>query len=252
MRNPMVPTSSFWMDMGKERVGYIKLHRKILDNEIWEGESILCKPAALIEVFLHVSFRDHTMKIGSRTLIERRGEWVVSERQLAKRWGWSRHKVRDFLTFLEDRGMIHLDKDLTKDHLPMKITVINWDTYQACDREEEPIEEPIEGPIEDLSRTIPKKGKKGKNAKPKYIYDPTFEIFWERYPNKRSGKQAAYLSWEKALKNYPEISGVEIIASVKKHKELSPEWLRGFVPHATTWLNQARWTAEFEGEDDDF
>jgi phage replication O-like protein O len=80
------------------------------------------------------------------------------------------------------------------------------------------------------------------------LYTPPFEAFWKAYPNKRSGKANAYKSWNLALKKYGPGDGLieRILISLEQHIK-SQQWADPqYIPHATTWLNQARWEAEFE------
>jgi len=83
-------------------------------------------------------------------------------------------------------------------------------------------------------------------------YTSDFEEFWKIYPNHASGKQKAFESWETAFQKNPNLEVKTIMESVENHKKNSWEWNRGAIAHATTWLNQGRWTAEFEEVDDDF
>jgi hypothetical protein len=79
-------------------------------------------------------------------------------------------------------------------------------------------------------------------------YDSEFEAFWDRYPRKEPSKAEAFKSWSKALsttlpgESPPSVE--DIMAGIERWR---PAWeARGnpaLVPHATTWLNQRRWTA---------
>jgi len=93
---------------------------------------------------------------------------------------------------------------------------------------------------------LKKERKKFKEVKRKNIYPLDFEEFWKEYPNKASGKPKAFESWEKVFKKYPDLEVKIIMDSVANHKKNSWEWKNGAVAHATTWLNQGRWTAEFK------
>lgn len=70
-----------------------------------------------------------------------------------------------------------------------------------------------------------------------------FEDFWKLYPRK-TAKAPAKKAWAKAVKT--DKQATEIIAALNKqiiHKQLDPERAQ-FCPHASTWLNQERWTDE--------
>lgn len=71
-----------------------------------------------------------------------------------------------------------------------------------------------------------------------------FLTFWNTYPRK-TGKGAAWKAWNNA--NRPPL---EVILSAIRKARQSPDWLKdrgAFIPHPSTWLNQARW--EDEGMD---
>lgn len=76
--------------------------------------------------------------------------------------------------------------------------------------------------------------------------EENFNIFWTAYPNKKSGPSKAKESFVKALKKG--VSLEKLLAAIEVHKQ-TRTWVEGFVPHATTWLNQARYEAEFSESD---
>lgn len=68
-----------------------------------------------------------------------------------------------------------------------------------------------------------------------------FKRFWNLYPLK-AGRKAAAKAWTK-LSPSPDLVQT-ILAALEKHK-LSRQWEKNngeFIPHASTWLNGARWT----------
>jgi len=79
-------------------------------------------------------------------------------------------------------------------------------------------------------------------------YSKEFLSFWNSYPNKK-GKGNAWKAWKK-IKGVNKITE-KIIASVVEHKEKDPQWKKDggqFIPHPSTFLNQARWEDEIEVE----
>jgi hypothetical protein len=73
--------------------------------------------------------------------------------------------------------------------------------------------------------------------------DAGFEAFWLRYPRQEPSKKEAHRSWVRVMASEDPPSGEDIMAGLER-------WLPVFagipdktkIPHATTWLNQARWT----------
>jgi hypothetical protein len=70
--------------------------------------------------------------------------------------------------------------------------------------------------------------------------EKAFEEFWSCYPVKKSKKPAK----DKFMK-LPANLKDEILSAVEKQKK-SDSWIRGYIPHPTTWLNQERWKDEVE------
>lgn len=64
-----------------------------------------------------------------------------------------------------------------------------------------------------------------------------FEQFWKAYPRK-VGKLAAQKSW---LKMKPDLS--EVLNALEWQAK-QKQWLDGFIPHPSTYLNQGRWMDE--------
>lgn len=97
---------------------------------------------------------------------------------------------------------------------------------------------------QEQEQNTPLTPQRGKRAAKK-DYSEEFELFWREYPNHKSGKPNAYSAFCKAR----EKTDLEtILKSVEEHKK-SSQWTKNdgdYIPHATTWLNQQRWTAEVE------
>lgn len=68
-------------------------------------------------------------------------------------------------------------------------------------------------------------------------YPPEFEVWWSVYPRRDGSKAKALDAWQKACSRYDPAWLLEVTmnySQVRKGKD--PK----FTPHATTWLNQAR------------
>lgn len=74
-------------------------------------------------------------------------------------------------------------------------------------------------------------------AKPLERQAARFEEFWEAYPNKK-GRAEAEAKWK--ARRLDRIAD-RIIADVKARKTGDDEWLRGFAPHGSTYVNGSRW-----------
>jgi predicted phage replisome organizer len=74
------------------------------------------------------------------------------------------------------------------------------------------------------------------------LIEDQFNEFWKVYPSK-IGKKAAFLSWKK-IKPEADLF-LKIISAVEKQKT-SDSWQRGYIPHPSKWLNEARWEDEIK------
>jgi len=75
-----------------------------------------------------------------------------------------------------------------------------------------------------------------------------FEHFWSLYPRGEKKKQAMDIWKRKQLEDESD----PIFEDVWWRKQNDPDWLKGFVPHATTYLNGERWKDDRKEVGDDF
>jgi hypothetical protein len=106
--------------------GWIKLHRKIFENEIWLSEPFT-KAQAWIDLFANANHADGSFTIRGIKVEVQRGQLGWSEVTMAKRWRWGRSRVRKFLGWLEEKGQIKQQK--TK--VTSIITVVKYGVYQG-------------------------------------------------------------------------------------------------------------------------
>jgi uncharacterized protein YdaU (DUF1376 family) len=80
------------------------------------------------------------------------------------------------------------------------------------------------------------------NTKPKApaALPPGFDAFWQGYPSKKA-KPEAIKAWRKLDPDALTIANIEKALAWQKK---SDSWVRGFVPHPATYLNQRRWEDE--------
>lgn len=90
-----------------------------------------------------------------------------------------------------------------------------------------------ESPVTPNGVTAPK----GRGAAPKT--DEDFELFWIVYPLKKA-KEAARRAFPRALRT---TTMPTILHAIERQQDWD-QWRRGFIPNASTWLNQARWNDE--------
>lgn len=114
--------------------GWIKLHREIMDTKWWLSESFTRAQAWVDLLLLANHTKGHIRRRGIIVEVER-GAVGYSEDSFAKRWNWSRGKVRRFFQELIENHSILRKTVQKKTSVSNLIYIINYDAYQASDTE---------------------------------------------------------------------------------------------------------------------
>lgn len=114
------------------KTGWFKLCRKMLDSDLWLSERFT-RGQAWVDLVGLARFQDGFMRINGVRINLARGELGYSEVSLAKRWNWSRGKVRRFLDELEtDQRIVQRKTNVTT-----VISIVNYELYQSPDTADE-------------------------------------------------------------------------------------------------------------------
>jgi hypothetical protein len=105
--------------------GYIKLSRALQDSPIWISDSF-SRGQAWVDLLLSAAHKDTFFYVRGTKVGVRRGQTAMSQLTMAKRWKWSRGKVKRFLNDLESEQMI---AQLTG-QLTTLVTICNYSVYQ--------------------------------------------------------------------------------------------------------------------------
>lgn len=105
--------------------GWVKLHRQIFDGDLWLLEPFT-KAMAWVDLFGNANHEDGIFSVRGNIVKIKRGQLGWSELTMAKRWRWSRDKVRRFLKWLETRQQIEQQKS----KLTTIILIVNYEKYQ--------------------------------------------------------------------------------------------------------------------------
>lgn len=141
--------------------GWIKIHRKIQDNWLWQEKRKFSKFEAWMSLLLKANHTKNKILVGNEIIEIQAGSFITSELKLSQEWGWSRNTVRNFLTLLEMDNMV-------KKNCTTKYTIVsieNWALYQF---NEQQIEQQTEQQIEqqkDIKLNTNKNDKNVKNEK---------------------------------------------------------------------------------------
>lgn len=154
-----------------QQQGWIKLHRKLLDNPLWTSEPFT-KAQAWVDLLLLASYKDGNYFYVRGIKVEtNRGQLGYSMTSLCTRWRWSSGKVDRYLNRLQNENQItYQTSDVTT-----IITILNYDIFQYDDIPNEnpnnipnstPNSRPNGNQTVDQTETNKKvkKDKKGKNS----------------------------------------------------------------------------------------
>lgn len=112
--------------MSSKNKGWVRLHRKIEDSPLWFAEPFT-KAQAWIDLFLYANHKQAKIFIRGIEIEVKRGQLAWSEVTMAKRWKWSRKRVRNFLKYLEKEQQITQSKDR---YITTLATICNYETHQ--------------------------------------------------------------------------------------------------------------------------
>jgi len=106
--------------------GWIKLHRSIFDNDLWNAEPFT-KGQAWIDLIGNANHKACSTWVRGIEIRVERGQISWSELTMAKRWQWSRGKVRRYLGTLKTKQMIVQQNN----NLTSIISICNYEVYQS-------------------------------------------------------------------------------------------------------------------------
>ncbi len=108
--------------------GWIKIHRSILDDELYFSEKFT-KMQAWIDLLLLAEYKPRAFYVRGIQVKLERGQLAVSIRDLAARWKWGVNKVQSFIKEL----VVSEKLNTQKSSVITIITVCKYDYYQDND-----------------------------------------------------------------------------------------------------------------------
>lgn len=166
--------------MSSDNGGWIKLHRKITNNWIWEDPE---KLRAWLDILLMVNHENRQIPYNGHIITIKAGQKLTSLAKLSERWGWSRNRVDRFLRLLSEAEMV------TANRTPngTVLTVVNWAFFQdARDSDEATVGAANEATVGATVGAQTRMNKNVKNvqeerAQPSRFQPPTFEAVSEYF-----------------------------------------------------------------------
>lgn len=155
----------------------------------------------------------------------------------------ARIEKNGFITVLRKRIKGHISLFVKLDRKVDSLFVkLDRPVRETGQESEKPVRET--GPIIYTSNTIHNNTSTLSEVPPEIPESPlaiSFKKVWQVYPLKKS-KMVSERAWYK-LNPSPELEQ-EIIKDIQKRTLADREWLGGYIPHLSTYLNQQRWTDE--------
>lgn len=108
--------------------GWILLHRKLQDCQIWDNDEPFDMRSAWVDLLLLANHRDVEIIFDYKSTTIKRGQYLTSVRKLSQRWGWGKDKTLKYLRLLESLKMIKKDSDKRR----TLITIEKYDEYQCA------------------------------------------------------------------------------------------------------------------------
>jgi len=212
-------------------VGYVKIYRSLQRKGYYHNSKYV---HLWVYLLMKASYQETEYLFNNNIEHLDPGQFIIGRKTIAKETGIKETTIERILSCFESEHQIGQQ---TNNKFRI-ITILNWDMYQVAGQQN--------GQQIDSQRTASgqpadtiKKDKKEKNK----TYTSDFLLFWEEYP-KRTGKDAAWLSWQKRNGSRPPID--KIISSIKEQKT-TDQWIKDggqYIPNPATWINQGRWDDE--------
>lgn len=108
------------------RPGWIKIWNQTLDSDFWTIDQAFSYRDAFIHVLLSANYKQGITNRNGHTMTIQRGQWLTSIRKLGAAFRWDKHKVYQWLKFMETCGMITSQSV----QFGTLLTVVNYDKYQ--------------------------------------------------------------------------------------------------------------------------
>lgn len=197
--------------------GYIKLHRKILENPV-----VMKTPdhlAVWLYLLLNATHKGYDTMLEGQRITLKPGQLITGRKAISKALKINESKIQRLLKMFQSEQQI---EQLTNPRCRL-ISILNWNEYQY---DEQQIKRQVNNK-QTLYNNV-------KNDKNKYSAD--FEEFWTLYPKKVS-KKKSYTSYKTALKT---VNHQKILESLNDHLVIWKATEVQFIPHASTWFNQER------------
>lgn len=216
--------------------GWIKLHRKTLENPV------ACKDADYLAVWIYLLLKATHDEIPANfrghKIVLKPGQLITGRMKIASDLSVNESKVKRILSAFKNDQQI----DQQTSNKNSLITILNWNMYQKNDQQGGQ-QMTSKRPADDQQVTTNKK-ERTKECKKENIYSPGFAEFWRVYPRKVE-KGNCYKKYQARLRDG--FSEAQLFEAAEKY---AAECKRNrteqkYIKHGSTFLSDALPFADF-------
>lgn len=218
--------------------GWVKIHRKIRDNWIWDKPEYL---KAWLDLIFKANYEDKRVLLDGEVNNLKRGQFITSIRKLSDEWGWSKDRVLNFLRLLERDEMIHRESDRKR----TLITIENYSFYQVCQDTDSHSKQDSNQDTDSPQRRNKEEKKNNKTELSEEKLTRDFNLIYKEYP-KKIGRTKAYkkfCDWvtngRVVNKKRIKLTNAQIWYAVKKYAEENQETDLKFIKQFDTFLGDS-------------
>jgi len=205
--------------------GWISIHRKLQCHWLW-GDKPFSKGQAWIDLLLSANHEDNKFLLGGQLVDAKKGDIVTSELKLMGKWGWSKTKVRSFLSMLEKDSMLIKKTDSKKTTL----SLVNYGVWQDSQTTKGPQKDREETAEELRKDTINNSNNSNNSNK---ITIDGFEELWKLYPKKEGKGQVSKTQKEKLHK----IGIEEMTRAISRYVQAKKGKDKQYLQNGSTFFN---------------
>lgn len=199
--------------------GWVKIHRKIKDNWIWDNPDYL---KAWLDLIFRANFEEKKILFDGEIKEIQCGQFITSIRKLAEAWNWSNGRVLKFLRLLEDDGMIKRDSNSKRTLL----TIENYEFYQVSQNTDDNTGKNTNKPQrrkKEVKKNTPSEKDSAAQKKIDDTLEHNFNIIYKEYKKKRGRADAfkLYSEWVTTgrviNKKRIKLDDMKIFCAIKKY-----------------------------------
>lgn len=215
--------------------GYIKLHRKLLNNRIFKNEKLL---KVFIWCLLKASHKEHEQTIGRQVIKLMPGQFIYGRTQAAAELKIKPSTLNDCISDMKTNSVI----DIKTNNKYSLITLVNWDFYQTNNSKSNNKTDNKTDSISDTNKNGNKNGKQEISLQIENLrqrYDPETLLTIDNYldilrTTRRSGKIAdsVIVQVYKEMEKYPSIvvkAACLIVIKTPEHHSKKENYLYGIM-----------------------